>query len=379
MNYSYFDNFGRIMPHMKDHVSSILSTPDTQDHDELIRLIMSVPQSQQYLFARDVIVHDVDAFSHLLNGMVEHLGGKHLFNSQECAFFASQLLYKRAFRGQEDSSTLNDGIAILFDGYTGVDNIFGHSHLHEFPATANTLNLEKIDSAICRHVTRIMSANVEVLNQHSLDELLINYKLPKTLECWLIGLNGHTDDSHPSANRVHNFIHHLIACEATDADYLKACVNALGLQEFADIFMALMPNRNLGRELKILSTLYGEDSILTEDRLTRLGKQASYGQSTKTLAVLASSITDWEGMPCLLSLTLKNLPFYHHEIMGFLPDETLVSAAITNGQQCEFVQGLLLTTVDPLLNAQEANKHQLTRLLEVVIANAQGFCCKINN
>lgn len=372
MTFSFWDNFGRIMPHMKSHVASILRNPEDERHNELIKHIMDIPQSQQYLFARDIIIHDVDAFCSLLNGMVGQLNGKHLFDDQECAFFLSQLLHKRGFRYPKDSDNINEGIAKLLDGYNGIENIFANSCMNELPGTASTLNLEKIDAAVSRYIIRIVAANTDILQGHAFDDLLINYKLPKAVGCWLSCLHNHADDRKLQKSRVVDFVHHLIASESTDVDYLKACVNALGLQKFADTLFSLISNRSLDSELKILATLYGENSFLTEDRLTLWGKQASYGQATKTLAVMASSNTEWECMPRLLSLTLKNLPFYHHEMMGFLPHDSLVSAAIANDQQLEFAQGLLLTTVDPLLNAQEANKHQLTRLLEGVIANAQG-------
>jgi hypothetical protein len=372
MNFYFWDNQGRLFPHMRNAVCNALKSPNTENFEGVISEVLSTSQSQQYLFAKDVLFHDANAFSQYLSELLRRQDGKHVFDDQECAFFLSQLFHLRGYRGEQPIELINEAIVSILDGYTGNRNIFTARGLNDFDSIADRYKLESVDSSLCRYFKRIKNHDINELLAKKVESLFVGYHLPETMRFWTYELSKQEQSSYAYRHRTKEFVDFLSGQDALDAVYMNQLVESLGLDVLLSHLDEVMDSRSIAQDVLLLCHLYGEDNIITDDRLNNWQKKVSYCQATKTLSVLASTPIDWSSSPNLLSFVIKNMKFYHQDFLGFFPDDSLLLGAIKHNLANEFVSALLMTTVDPLLSDSDLSKIELSTLLEGVISNAEG-------
>jgi hypothetical protein len=372
MNFNFWDNQGRLLPHMRNTVCNAIRTPDTENYDGVISEVFATSQSQQYLFAKDVLFHDVSAFSQFISEMLKQSGGNHFFDDQECAYFLGHLFHVRGYRSEVSIEPINDAIVSILDGYTGGRNIFTAKGFSELAGVADTFKLESVDAAILRYFQRIKEVDLDDLLSKKVEDLFVGFHLPMSLKFWTTELSQREQSSYAHQCRTQKFIEFLSGQDAIDTVYINQLVETLGLENLLSHFDAIMDGRSLAHELLLLCKIHGEGNVLTDERLNKWQRKVNYGQATKTLSMLASTRIDWTKNPKLLEFVIKNMQFYHQDFIGFFPDDSLLDGAITHILEQEFARAVLMMTVDSHLPNSEVVKLELSTLLEGIIYNAQG-------
>lgn len=170
MNFHFWDNQGRLLPHMRNAVCKALKAPNAENYEAVIGEVLATSQSQQYLFAKDVLFHDVSAFSQFISEILKQSGGAHFFNEQQCAYFLAHLFHVRGYRGEMPIEPVNEAIVSILDGCTAGRNIFTVKGFNDLDAGADRFKLESVDAAVLRYFERIKEIDIDDLLAKKVEE-----------------------------------------------------------------------------------------------------------------------------------------------------------------------------------------------------------------
>ncbi len=365
-----FNNGSSISRANIKRIACILKDNTHPDYQQIIEALLAIPESNQFQMAKALLIEDKFAFSAYISAVTESLGGKHLFDDNQCAYFLNMIFHIRNYLEAKDVNVIDLCITKIIDGYTGSCRIINSRAHGGLPNSIVSYNLSLIDDSIARYISRLVDNDPSELWDHSFKSIFVDYYLPKSLTTWLKGYKESLKANGQALIPLRDMIEIIISTESMDREYMTSCVQALGLNKTVEIIFSFVDKRSISNEIKLLCSLYGEENVFTKALENKWQYLIYSHQATSTLSVLKSSATDWSMMPRLLSFAVKNLHIYYHDMMGHDPDETFISSAILQGHGHELAEAILMSRINPLLGATDKKDVSMARLLEELIADA---------
>jgi len=350
-------------------IAGILKSRAEPDYQQTIEQLLEIPEHNQFQMVKSLLIEDKFAFSIYISAVTDSLGGKHLFDENQGAYFLNMIFHIRNYLEEKDVNEIDDCIAKIIDGYTGSGIIISSRKNGGLPNSIVKNNLSIIDSSISRYISRLVEKDSSELWNYSFYSIFVDYYLPNSLTAWLKGYKESLKANGKAFSLLRDMIETIISTESMDCEYMKSCVQALGLNKTVEIIFSFVDKRSISNEIKLLCSLYGEENVFTKALENKWQYLIYSRQATSTLSVLKSSQTDWSVMPRLLGFAIKNLHFYYHDMMGNNPDETFISSAIIQGQGHELAEAILMSRLNPILDATDKKDVSMANLLEELIAD----------
>ena len=350
-------------------IAGILKSRAEPDYQQTIEQLLEIPEHNQFQMAKSLLIEDKFAFFIYISAVTASLGGKHLFDENQCAYLLNMIFHIRNYLEEKDFNEIDTCIAKIIDGYTGSCRIISSRKDGGLPNSIIRNNLSIIDSSISRYISRLVEKDPSELWNYSFYSIFVDYYLPNSLTAWLKGYKESLKANGESLSPLRDMIETIISTESMDCEYMKSCVQVLGLNKTIEIIFSFVGNRSISNEIKLLCTLYGEDNVFTKSLENKWQFLIYSHQATSTLSVLKSSQTDWAVIPRLLGFAIKNLPFYYHDMMGYDPDETFISSAIIHDHGHELAEAILMSRLNHLLDDSDKKDVSIAKLLEELIAD----------